>query len=643
MTALVLPGLAIVVGALLALGPVAWIGGAWLAAPGALALCVVGAALDLFALLGGAAPRLIDLPIGLPGSGILFALDGLSAFFLFFVLLAGAAAAATAIDRGGASPALPFMPVLIGAGAATMLAADGFSVVLAFELAALAATALVLAGRPGGHTAIWVLGGGATAGLLLVAAIALLAPLDSLGLDLSFAGMRAYPPDGWRATAVCLLVLAGAGAAAGLAPLHRWLPSAQAAMPAPSGALLAGAGGAVGEYLLARVLFDIAGPAQPAWWGGLLLASGSAAAVLGAAQAARAPDLRSIPGAVAVAGAGLVGIGFGLALTARAADLASLAALALGASFLLAAANGLAVTLFALAAGAAETGGGTRRLDRLGGLSRQMPVTTLSVFIALASLAMLPPSLGFAAVWTLLQALIGAARAGGLGSQVLAALALLATAVAMALGAVASVRLLGVAFLGRPRTPRAAAAQEAALPARAAMLALAALTIVAGVFPGVLLSLAGPALRLLLGADLADRAGLLTIAPAPEARGLTMAAVMALLVLATLATLRLLRVRAAVGHRAGAVWEGGAAPPPLWLPFGDPATQIGPAGFAEPISSILANAAPHPGKLRPLLRRWRRLTTWATAAQTPPARAGLAALVAAATVLLLAFVAATPA
>jgi formate hydrogenlyase subunit 3/multisubunit Na+/H+ antiporter MnhD subunit len=635
-------GLAVVVGALLALGPVAWLGGPWLSSRGTLLLCGIGAALDLAALLGGAAPEPIEIPIGLPGSGILFALDGLSALFLLLLFVAGAAAAAAAMGEADERPGAPFLPVLIGAAAATVLAADGFSVVLAWQAAALTLAALAIGGDRRGRAAARVLGGGVASGLLLIAAMALLAPVQSWGLDLSFAGMRAHPPEGFRATAMFLLVLLGGGWAAGLAPLHGWLAPARAAMPAPAGAFLAG--GSVGAYLLARVLLDLAGPAPPAWWGAVLLLCGAAGAVLGAARAVRAESIRIIPGAAAVARTGLVCVGLGLALAARAVDLAPLAALALGGAFLAIVTQALAGTLLALAAGAAEAGGGSRHLDRLGGLLRPMPVTAGCAMVAAASLAALPASLGFAAAWTLLQALIGIARVGGLGWQALSAVATLAVASAMVLGAVAAVRLLGIAFLGRPRTPRAAAAREAPLPARVSMLALAVPTVAAGVFPGAVLRLAAPASRLLLGADMSDRAGLLAIAPVPEAPGLAAAALAALLALTTLVTLRLLRLRAAVGHRTGAVWEGGAPPPPPWLPFGDPATQVGAAGFADPLGAMLDAAMPRrPAMARRMLRHWRSLAGWVEAAEGPSAQAGLAALFVALALLLLALALAAPA
>jgi hypothetical protein len=51
------------------------------------------------------------------------------------------------------------------------------------------------------------------------------------------------------------------------------------------------------------------------------------------------------------------------------------------------------------------------------------------------------------------------------------------------------------------------------------------------------------------------------------------------------------------------MWADGFAAPPPWLPFGDPATQIGPASFAQPLRQVLA------GVPRPVLPSV-RLTSW---------------------------------
>jgi hypothetical protein len=123
--------------------------------------------------------------------------------------------------------------------------------------------------------------------------------------------------------------------------------------------------------------------------------------------------------------------------------------------------------------------------------------------------------------------------------------------------------------------------------------------------------------------------------PAPEAPGLRAAALTVLLLAAIVATLWGQKLRAAVGHRAGAAWEGGAPPPPLWLPFGDPATQIGPAGFADPAGTLLAAAIPRVARrARAPVRKLRTLGGWTDALLHPSLRTTLVALLIAATALL---------
>jgi hypothetical protein len=180
-------------------------------------------------------------------------------------------------------------------------------------------------------------------------------------------------------------------------------------------------------------------------------------------------------------------------------------------------------------------------------------------------------------------------------------------ALAVALAATAAVRLVGVAFLGRPRSPRAAAADEVGRPTQAAMIALAALSGLIGLFPGAVLALAAPALRLLTGSDMSGRAGLV-LSPQLHAPGYWPLAVAVLLGLAAAFAVWLLRTRAVQGHRRGPAWDCGFGAPPPWLPFGDPATQYGPASFSQPLRRMLGGAIlharervdmPEPGETRP--------------------------------------------
>lgn len=603
-SAAVLTGFAVVVAALLGLGAAGAVAPRRIAATGSLGACGLGFMLALAYLLAGAGPATLAIPLGLPGRGMTLALDGLSGFFLLVLTAAGAAASAAALESDEDATA-PFYPLFLGAMVLTLLAGDAFALMLGLELTSLAAGALVLM-RHNDSTALVHIGVAALAAACLIGALALLA--GGTGGDWRFAAIRAHPPEGWPAALVLLLALLGAGAKAGLVPLHVWLPRLLVAAPVHVSALMAGGMTKVALYVLVRLLFDLCGPAQPGWWGAPLLVLGAAGAVLGTLRANMEDDIKAVLGCATLGSVGLIVIGLGLALAARGADLSTLAALALGGAMLTALAHGLFGSLLFLGAGAVHQGAGSRSLVRLGGLIHRMPVTTAGVLVGAASLAALPPSAGFAGQWTLFQAVLGGPRIGGLGLQILVCGVAGLMALAAALAAAAAVRLVGVAFLGRPRSPRASAAEEAGKTMRTTLIALAVALGLVGLFPGAVLALAGPALLRLVSAGMDDRAGLLAVVPQADLPGYSAPGIALILALAAGLAVWLARTCTVPGHRAGPAWDGGCGPPPAWLPFGDPLTQYGGASFAQPLQRVLGAVLlraretvdmPPPGDTRP--------------------------------------------
>ncbi len=616
MSGTALPLLAAIAALLLALGPVTAVTGSRIAGWGVLVLCCLGALIDLGFLIGGARPQSLTLAIGLPGLDSVLALDGIAAFFALLLFLVGAAAGAASLERAAGAASLerhgplsataPALPVFVGAMVVTLLAADAFSLVAGFELMSLASFALVLSDHRQASVRV---AGLLYVGMAAISGVCLIAGLAALSrYGIGFAAMRAHPPEGLRAVLVLVAVLIGAGSKAGLAPLHVWLPPAHAAAPSHVSALMSGAMTKVAIYVLVRVLFDLSGPAQPLWWGLPLLAMGIASAVLGALRANLETDIKAILACSTVENVGLVAIGLGLGLAARAADISALASLAIGAALLHAMAHGLFKSLLFLAAGAVQHGAGSRQLKNLGGLIRRMPYAAGALLLGAACLAGLPPGAGFAGEWMLFQSMIAAVRLGGLGLQIVVCILAAALALATALAAAAAVRLVGIVLLGRPRTEAAAQAHDAAPPLRWAMLGLGIVVVLIGLVPAGVLGLAGPALRMLGNTDMAGRAGWTGIAAQENAAGYAPLEIAALLVLAALLVAAVLRARAVAGHRTGPAWDSGFGAAPAWLANGDPLTQYGGASFSQPLRRVLGPALlgatetvdmPEPGDIRP--------------------------------------------
>lgn len=510
---------------------------------------VVAAALAALGYLALGAPGArLAVPVNLAGLAPGLALDGLAAFVLL-VMLPGVAGWLAVAPRLG----LPL--AVAGASVLAVLSADAGTLGLAVLAAGLGAAVI------GGRGVAWAAGGAVAA---LAVALALAAG------DGRFASARAHPAEG---AALWLMVLLVLGAGVWLAARAEWRQGREGG---PAGSVLA----TLGLYLLVRLGLDVAGPVAGVWAGVLVLA-GAAGVGLGGVAAVRAEALGGVAAAIGGVRSGLVMLGLGIAVAARAGDDGPAAAMALGAALVLLAVLGWAQALWGLVAHGLVGGAGTEALGRLGGLGRRMRITLVGALAAGWAVALLPPGGGFAGLWLILRAAVTLPRGGGAAEWAMAGLVALALGAAAALLGFAMLRVLGVAFLGRPRGPRAAAAEEVAPRLRWAMLGLALLLGLAGLLPGLVLRLAAPAVVPLAGA--APPGGILGV------MGHAPLGLVLLLALAAVAVALLVKAASPAGHRVAANWDGGA-PPPAWLPFGDPSTQVGAAGFAAALLRHMPSA-----------------------------------------------------
>ena len=523
----------------------------------AAALCGPGALLCLPSLLLRLPATALVLPAGPPGLSLHLSLDPLAAVFLVVVFLTGTAISAfQATTSPPATVGSLQVTIFCVAGTAfALMAADGVS--LALGLAMACAT---MRKHP-----VWL-----ATPLLVLVAVCLLTPS---GFAPRFDTIRAAPIDSGHATAAAGFTLA-----------------AVACLTWPRGgercwtrdALTAGVVLPAATYLLLRMIADLPGLAGQAWWGIVLLLAGGVVAVAQGWRSAEHADIDAIAAALIRRQAGVATTGIGIALVARAADLSDAASFAFEAVFLISIGGSVAATLASLASHAIGTSAGTYRLSRLGGLVHLMPGTSGALAAGILALSALPPGLGFASVWLVFQAILSSPRTGGLPAHLPLALIAAALAVSAALATAASVRLIGVAILGRPRTPRGSGAQESPSPVRTLLLSLAGFSLVAGVLPGPILRLlADPALRALTGVS-ANRLALLSFSGTSP--GYLALPVLALLALATGGVLLATR-RSRPEGQIGGIWSDGMAPP-LGLPFGEPAAQSAGAGFLPALPAI---------------------------------------------------------
>src|SRR5579885_2296386 len=489
------------------------------ATPTVYGLCLGASAVLLGAallhLLGGSTPIDATLPFGLPWLGAHFRIDALSAFFLAVVDLGGFAASLFALGHGRheEEPAriLPFYPAFLAAMNLVVLADDAFTFLVSWEFMSLSSWALVLAHHrePENLRAGYV--------YLIMASFGTLALLLAFGLlagpdgGYAFADIRSGHPSAVLAALVLILALIGAGSKAGLVPLHVWLPLAHPAAPSHVSALMSGAMTKVALYAILRFLFDLTaghGESSAGWWPGLILiALGGASAFMGALYALWQSDLKKVLAYSTVENVGIVALGLGLAVVFRATGLGGLAGLALAAALLHALNHALLKGLLFCGAGGVIVATGERDLERLGGLIHRLPATASCFLIGAAGLSALPPLNGFVSEWLTFQAILGGTKLPPWELKFAVVVAGAVLALSAALAAAVFVRVFGIAFLGRPRSPAAATAAEVGPSMRLALYILVALCFLLGALPLVAVLLADPVSLRLLGEPLSLSAG----------------------------------------------------------------------------------------------------------------------------------------
>jgi hydrogenase-4 component F len=270
-----------------------------------------------------------------------------------------------------------------------------------------------------------------------------------------------FIPSGTGAITIAFLVI-GFGTKAGIAPFHPWLPDAHAEAPTPISVLLSGVMIEMALYALARTV-SIFYPAWPQVTI-FLVALGTFTMLLGIILALTQDDLKRLLAYSSVSQMGyvLVGIGLGTYLGCY------------GGLFHLLN-HALYKSLLFMCVGAVIYATGARRISELGGLRKQMPITSASFFLGALAIAGFPPLNGF---WSKLTVYLALSRAGLWWAAALAVLVSILTMVVM-------VRAAYRVFWGKRDASSASASGMREVPARmwVPMVFLAGMCVLLGIYP----------------------------------------------------------------------------------------------------------------------------------------------------------------
>jgi multicomponent Na+:H+ antiporter subunit A len=322
-------------------------------------------------------------------------MDSLGLFFTLLALFIGSAVFAYStryLHRG--EHIMNFYVLMTGFMVSVVLLflADDVSVLfIGWELVSLASFFLVArAGHTGEPGAVRTLLLTFTGGLSLLVALGISVMATGTTSISGIIGSDVWGQDAPLTAIVAVLVaLAGFSKAAQL-PFHVWLPEAMAAATPVSAFLHAAAVVKAGIYLLLRfsgIFSDVL------VWNLMLIISGMATAVMAAVFAYQQTDLKRLTAYSTVSQLGwivaTIGIGTPFALAAAVVHTA---------------AHAMFKSSLFMIIGVVDHQTGSRDIREIGSVWRRMPATFTAALIAAASMAGIPPTLGFVSKEGMLEA-----------------------------------------------------------------------------------------------------------------------------------------------------------------------------------------------------------------------------------------------
>ncbi|MFC1703931.1 NADH-quinone oxidoreductase subunit L [Candidatus Omnitrophota bacterium] len=362
--------------------------------------------------------------------------DNLSRFIMVSVMLFGAVSILYSLRFMKGKPRLPqyytYIILTIGASVLTVLANNLVLLVILWGFLGL--TLYLLINIEGGDDAsltakkTFIIVGGADSLMLL-------------GIAMIFTMTRTFqmdaisiPLDRPMAIIAYILLALGCFAKAGAMPMHSWIPDCAKDAPAPVTAFLpASLDKLLGIYLLARLSLNVFVMSNA--MNLFLMIVGAFTIVAAVMMALIQHDLKRLLGYHAVSQVGYMVLGIGTG---------GLIGIAGGVFHMLN--HAIYKSCLFFTAGDVEHRTKTTDLDKLGGLSKYMPLTFIGCLIASFSISGVPPFNGFVSKWMIYQGLVERITAGL--NPFISTLCLLAAMFGSALTLASFMKLIHATFLG---------------------------------------------------------------------------------------------------------------------------------------------------------------------------------------------------
>lgn len=290
--------------------------------------------------------------------------------------------------------------------------------------------------------------------------------LMHVGFLFLFAGFVAMGPeglDGALSVPVFLLFLVGFGMKAGIFPLHVWLPEAHPAAPSHVSALMSAVMIKMGVYGLFRLTMGVSQGVDTTFTIGMILfCVGIVTGIFGIRKAAVETNLKRLLAFSSIENVGIIFIGMGLGVIGRATGNDVLSICGFGGALLHTVNHAFFKSLLFMGAGSVYSVTHILNLDKLGGLARKMPVSSIVFLVGVMGICALPPFNGFFSEFILYFGMFDSMASSQ--SIIISLCGVVALAVIGGFAIITFSKAFGVAFLGVPRCCSASRVREVSLP-----------------------------------------------------------------------------------------------------------------------------------------------------------------------------------
>ncbi|AFQ43180.1 proton-conducting transporter membrane subunit [Desulfosporosinus meridiei] len=517
------------------------------------------------------------------GRSLTWKVDGLTIFFLFILLLGQCLSSLYAMGylkeyEEGNKSLWPFYGawfLFLGSMVSVLLADDGFTFLLTWEMMSLFSFFLVLYEHenPQNRKAAYIYLIMTHVGTVFLTAATLYLYTKTGSFAFQVWADSSSTLSTSQLNLLFIAFFIGLGTKAGLVPLHIWLPYAHSSAPSPVSSLMSGVMVKVALYLFLRIVWLAFGPGM-AWWGWLFLLVGALSATVGILLASVQTDLKKLLAFSTIENIGILSMALGSAFLARFWQNEWAMNLALIAFFWHSLQHMLFKTLLFMSAGNIIQATHTRNLEQLGGLLKRMPKTGFGALIGVIGITALPPLGGFWGELMIFQSLwLNTIHLANGWSKAVLPLFIGVLALVGGLSMATFVKWFGIAFLGQARSNVADKAREVQPVQYVAPFIIIILAVLTVLWPSATLALINFPLLVLKNGEVSGLGSVVE-------NSIHMASVY--LIIFTLLTLVVFTLSKRGKQRVTATWNCGS---PLTLDM-----QYSATGLTKPIRILFAKA-----------------------------------------------------